>query len=219
MTEMALTEKPCDVKPTRVDWRVWLVLAWVGFVALTPITATRLLGGQLVALFFVIGLAGIQTGRLWSRWRGILLTVCFLASFVAIGHPLRAQMGWLPLVMGILIKNGTLFGTVAALSEKVGQVEMLAQLGRLGLPAELISTISLMARYGPLLSDQARRMKRARQSRMVRKSLPGVWLLQSGGLAMLLVRSLERSERLNAAMLSRGWQSGSKEFQADSHAS
>lgn len=219
MTEMALTEKPCDVKPTRVDWRVWLILAWVGFVALTPITATRLLGGQLVALFFVIGLAGIQTGRLWARWRGILLTVCFLAFFVAIGHPLRAQMGWLPLVMGILIKNGTLFGTVAALSETVGQVEMLTQLGRLGLPAELISTISLMARYGPLLSDQGRRMKRARQSRMVRKSLPGVWLLQSGGLAMLLVRSLERSERLNAAMLSRGWQSGSKEFQANSDAS
>lgn len=219
MTEMALTEKPCDVKPTRVDWRVWLVLAWVGFVALTPITATRLLGGQLVTLFFLIGLAGVQTGRLWARWRGILLTVCFLAFFVAIGHPLRAQMGWLPLVMGILIKNGTLFGTVAALSEKVGQVEMLAQLGRLGLPAELISTISLMARYGPLLSDQGRRMKRARQSRMVRKSLPGVWLLQSGGLAMLLVRSLERSERLNAAMLSRGWQSGSKEFQANSDAS
>ena len=176
----------------------------------------RLLGGQLVALFFMIGLAGIQTGPLWARWRGLLVTVLFLALFVALGHPLRAKVGWMPLVLGMVIKNGTLFGTVAALSEKVGQVELLAQLGRLGLPRELITTISLMARYGPVLGDQGRRMRRARQSRMVRKSLPGLWLLQSGGLAMLLVRSLERSERLNAAMLSRGWQGGTQEFQADS---
>lgn len=211
--------QPAPIPPRHwphLNGPLWVVIAWVLFVAFTPITATRLLGIELIALFFIIGLAGLRTGPLWARWRGLLLTVLFLALFVALGHPLRAKVGWLPLVLGILIKNATLFGTVAALSEKIGQVEMLAQLGRLGLPAELVTTISLMARYGPLLSDQARRMKRARQSRMVRKSLPGIWLLQSGGLAMLLVRSLERSERLNAAMLSRGWQSGTDEFRADS---
>lgn len=183
------------------------ILAWILAVAVTPITATRLLGLEAVVLLFAIGIFGIETRALWSRWRGLLLTLLFLAFFVALGHPLRPKTGLPMLVLGIVIKNGVLFGTIAALSEKIGQVAILNHLQRLGLPRELVSTISLMARYGPLLQDQGRRMRRARQSRMVRGSLPGVWLLQSGGLSTLLVRSLERSERLNAAMLARGWQS------------
>ena len=42
-----------------------------------------------------------------------------------------------------------------------------------------------------------------------------LWLIQSGGLSTLLVRSLERAERLNDAMVSRGWQSGSNTLQSD----
>jgi hypothetical protein len=41
---------------------------------------------------------------------------------------------------------------------------------------------------------------------MIRRSLPGLWLVQTGGLSTLLVRSLERAERLHEAMLARGWQ-------------
>lgn len=206
-----------ELKPSSL-WRngpLVAILAWILAVAITPITATRLLGLEAVVLLFAIGILGIDTRALWARWRGLLLTLLFLAFFVALGHPLRSKTGLPMLVLGIVVKNGVLFGTIAALSEKIGQVAILNHLQRLGLPRELVSTISLMARYGPLLQDQGRRMRRARQSRMVRGSLPGVWLLQSGGLSTLLVRSLERSERLNAAMLARGWQSepDSTEFQ------
>ena len=196
-------------------WPLWVIVGWVLIVALTPITATDWLSVESLLLLFAMGYFGIEPIRMWIRWKGLLITILFLASFVAIGHPLRPKVGWLVLMMGILIKNGVLFGTVAALSEKLGQMAILQHLGRMGLPKELLTTISLMARYGPLLHDQGHRMRRARQSRMVRKSLPGLWLVQSGGLSTLLVRSLERAERLNDSMLSRGWQSNSKALQSD----
>lgn len=201
--------------PATKKWPVWVIAGWVLIVALTPITATGWLAVESLLLLFILGYFAIDPLRMWSRWKGLLITILFLASFVAIGHPLRSKVGWLILMMGIVVKNGLLFGTVAALSEKLGQLAILQQLGRMGLPKELLTTISLMARYGPLLHDQGHRMRRARQSRMVRQSVPGLWLIQSGGLSTLLVRSLERAERLNDAMLSRGWQSGSIALQSD----
>lgn len=201
--------------PATKKWPVWVIAGWVLIVALTPITATGWLAVESLLLLLILGYFAIDPLRMWSRWKGLLITILFLASFVAIGHPLRSKVGWLILMMGIVVKNGLLFGTVAALSEKLGQLAILQQLGRMGLPKELLTTISLMARYGPLLHDQGHRMRRARQSRMVRQSVPGLWLIQSGGLSTLLVRSLERAERLNDAMLSRGWQSGSIALQSD----
>ena len=201
--------------PATQKWPVWVIAGWVLIVALTPITATDWLAVETLLLLFTMGYFAIDPLRMWSRWKGLLITILFLSSFVAIGHPLRPKVGWLILMMGIVIKNGVLFGTVAALSEKLGQMAILQHLGRMGLPKELLTTISLMARYGPLLHDQGHRMRRARQSRMVRQSVPGLWLVQSGGLSTLLVRSLERAERLNDAMLSRGWQSGSTALQSD----
>ncbi|MCY2933534.1 MAG: energy-coupling factor transporter transmembrane component T [Planctomycetota bacterium] len=196
-------------------WSARAVFAWVLLVALTPITSTQWLAAETLLLLFSLGLFGIDPKCMWGRWKGFLMTIVFLASFVALGHPLRTKVGWMALMIGILIKNGILFGTVAALTEKLGQLAILQHLGRLGLPNELLTTISLMGRYGPLLHDQGHRMRRARQSRMVRQSLPGLWLIQSGGLSTLLVRSLERAERLNDAMVSRGWQSGSNTLQSD----
>jgi energy-coupling factor transporter transmembrane protein EcfT len=196
-----------DVAAGRLSPMAWSIIAWIALAALTPITAGRWLAVELLILSFAYGLAGIDFRSVASRWRGVLLTILFLAICVALGHPKRAELGWFSLLSGILLKNVVLFGTIAALSESVGHVRMLGTMARLGLPTELVSTISMMARYGPLLSDQTRRMKRARQSRMIRKSLPGVWLIQSGGLATLLSSALRRSQRIHAAMLSRGWQS------------
>jgi cobalt/nickel transport system permease protein len=193
---------------------LWLVCAWIIVVAFTPITALKVLAVEFILLCFLLGIAGVNPEKIWRKWRSLLLTLLFLSVFVALGHPLRPRLGMIALLQAIILKNALLLATIAGLSERLGSMGLLTQLGRLGLPRELMTTISLMTRYGPLLADQVSRMQRARDSRMIRKSLPGMWLIQTGGLSVLLVRSLERAERLNDAMLARGWQSGYEAIQS-----
>lgn len=175
----------------------------------TPIWSLKLLVFQLLTLYFCFGLIGINPASFWRGWKGLIITMIFLSLFVAMGHPMRHELGLPGIVQAILVKNLILLSTVAALLQRLGISGLLSQLGRLGLPRELLMTMMLMTRYAPLLSDQLSRMRRARDSRMVRRTTPGLWLAQTGGLSLLLIRSMERAERLNDAMLSRGWQSGS----------
>lgn len=193
---------------------LWLVCVWVLVVAFTPITALKVLAVEFILLCFCLGIAGVNPGKIWQKWRSVLLTLLFLSVFVALGHPLRSRLGMIALLQAIVLKNALLMATIAGLSDRLGSMGLLTQLGRFGLPRELMTTISLMTRYGPLLADQVLRMQRARDSRMIRKSLPGIWLIQTGGLSVLLVRSLERAERLNDAMLARGWQSDHEAIQS-----
>lgn len=197
----------------RSPWS-WAFFGWVLFVLLTPITAIECLAVESILFCFAAGFFGIDPKVMFRRWLGMALTLIFLAYFVAIGHPGRHEFGWPVIMAGMVLKNGILLATVVSLVETVGQFRLLSMIANLGLPRELVSTIGMMARYGPLLADQNRRMKRARQSRMIRRSLPGIWLVQSGGLSTLLTSSLKRSERIHSAMLARGWQSQSATIQS-----
>jgi cobalt/nickel transport system permease protein len=84
-------------------------------------------------------------------------------------------------------------------------------LGALRLPMALVSTVAFMHRYLYLVADEALRMIRARASRSPESKglrAPGlVWRARvSGGMVgSLFLRSLERAERVYAAMLSRGY--------------
>ncbi|MPZ97791.1 MAG: cobalt ECF transporter T component CbiQ [Dehalococcoidia bacterium] len=91
-------------------------------------------------------------------------------------------------------------------------VELLRGLRSLGVPRLLVATVSFTYRYFYVIGDEATRMMRARDSRSA--ALPGY---RSGGsirwrasvlghmVGSLFVRSLERSERVYAAMQSRGF--------------
>ena len=91
--------------------------------------------------------------------------------------------------------------------------ELLTGLQRLRLPAALVTIIGLMLRYLGVIRDEGIRMLRARASRSA--ALPGqgkgggtlFWRARvSGGMAgNLFLRSIERSERVYAAMLCRGY--------------
>jgi cobalt/nickel transport system permease protein len=80
------------------------------------------------------------------------------------------------------------------------------------LPAVIVSIISFMYRYLAVLTDEAARMSRARQSRSAQAPAgrPGGslwWRAQVTGsmVGLLFIRSYERSERIYAAMLARGF--------------
>jgi len=83
---------------------------------------------------------------------------------------------------------------------------------RLGVPAELVTMLSLLYRYLFLLAEEGRRLQRARVARLV-QPLPGrhrpgpVWQLRATGnmVGHLFLRSYARAERVYQAMLARGY--------------
>lgn len=107
---------------------------------------------------------------------------------------------WLSVQMAILLTATSQFP------------DLIHALRHLRVPPVLVSIISFMYRYLFVLGDEAMRLVRARQSRSARLtghpsggSIP--WRAQvTGNMAgQLFLRSYERSDRVYAAMLSRGY--------------
>ena len=108
---------------------------------------------------------------------------------------------WLSLVAAILLTCSTRFE------------DLMAGLRQLGLPKIFVSILSLMWRYLSLIIDEAICLMRSRDSRNasnIQKGRPNGspwWRAKVTGRMMgnLFLRSLDRSERVYAAMASRGY--------------
>lgn len=129
----------------------------------------------------------------------LLLPFIILASFAA---PWKGYVGFgvlfiraiLCLILLILLTNTTRFA------------ELLRGMRKLGCPQILAMNLSFLYRYIFVLTEEAMRMKQARDCRRTanapfREELK----LLSSMLGTLLIRSFERAERMHAAMLSRGY--------------
>ena len=191
----------------RLDARI-KILATLGFVlavVAVPVGLWKPLAIAGLILTFFVGLSGIPPRELFGRWLGFLLLVGFLATMVALSHPERSKLGAVVVFASILAKNSLAFVAVLTLAGTTPFRKTLAGLGRLGVPAVLVSTLHFMGRYLHVLGDELARMTQARRSRTFRKSGRLDWTLLTGLIGMLLVRSFERGERVHAAMLARGW--------------
>ncbi len=77
-------------------------------------------------------------------------------------------------------------------------------MGRLGLPSVLVTQLMMVSRYMQTLGEEALTMNRARRSRGYgRRNYP----VKEWGrfIGQLLIRSVERGERINRAMVARGF--------------
>ena len=83
--------------------------------------------------------------------------------------------------------------------------QLLWAMRRLGAPQVLNLIVNLMHRYVLLLFEEYRRMARARESRTVRRARFSDIRLYGNQFGLLFVRSWERAERVQAAMLARGF--------------
>lgn len=109
--------------------------------------------------------------------------------------------GWLAVQFAILLTTTTTFP------------DLMHALNHLRVPSILVNIISFMYRYLFVLTDEAARLLRARQARSAR--LPGrgrhggslFWRAKIAGqmVGQLFSRSLDRSDRVYLAMLSRGF--------------
>jgi cobalt/nickel transport system permease protein len=112
----------------------------------------------------------------------------------------------------ILVKSWLAVQVALLLSMTTHPTDLLWALHWLRVPAVLVQIIQFMYRYLFTLREEAERLSRARTARS--GSLPGhaaggslLWRAQVAGhmIGSLFVRSYERSERIYAAMLARGY--------------
>jgi cobalt/nickel transport system permease protein len=113
--------------------------------------------------------------------------------------------------LSILLRFGMAVQMAVLLTRVTRFPDVIWALRGLGLPPALVTVISLMYRYFFVIGDEALRMRRARSARSA--DLQGdrrpsaLWQTRVVGLMVgsLFLRALGRSERIHAAMLSRGY--------------
>lgn len=114
-------------------------------------------------------------------------------------------------VMAILVRTWIAVQAGILMSATSSVSDLLWGLERVRVPRIIVATVGFMVRYLFVLVDEALRMLRARASRSPRLEgvrTPGIfWQGRTAGMMVgsLFLRSLERSERVYAAMLSRGY--------------
>ncbi|MBN2305675.1 MAG: cobalt ECF transporter T component CbiQ [Anaerolineae bacterium] len=206
----------------RLDPRVKLVTALlliVGIV-LTPERAWPAypLLWALVGGIAAVGQLGV--GRV-ARLGGVALPFALAAAtllFTTPGDPVISLAGLditdngLARFAAILLKSWLAVQVALLLSMSTHITDLLWALSSLRVPATLVAIISFMIRYLYTLQDEAQRLTRARAARSAthtgQRSGGSIrWRARvTGGLVgNLFLRSYERSERVYAAMLARGY--------------
>ncbi len=210
----------------RADARFKFILAIVAIVAISllPTASWAALAIAWAALALLSASSGLGPFRL-SRGAFFALPFMLAALPLVFTRPgdIIATIPIGPVTLSISGQGLQEFATIALKSWVSVQVALLLTfttpfhdlvdgLRALRMPRIIVSTISFMYRYLAVLSDEAGRMMRARASRSADIDGHGggtvVWRMRvvGGMVGSLFLRSYERSERVYAAMQSRGFQ-------------
>lgn len=177
-------------------------------VALVLIVGTVLLPRRPCLLY--LGPAGLLL-LLWPLCRmplGYALRRLLVAEFFVLGIAvlsLLAPAAAAAVFLSALLKSNLCVLTMLLLTWTTPFQQILQVLRRLRLPSVMLSTLALMYRYLPVLSEESRRMQRARASRTFSRRRRLAWQNLTAILGQLFVRSADRAERIYLAMCARGW--------------
>ncbi len=173
-----------------------------------------------LALALLAGLAAITWARLapavvlrrLAVAEGFLLLLLLTLPFAVPGTPLFAILGLEASLEGIsraatlVVRiNAALLVVLACIGGLGGQGLAQAMVG-IGIPPTLAALLQMTMRYAATLGDEYRRLRVALRVRGFRaRSDRHTWRSLGYLVGMLLVRSLERAERVRWAMLCRGY--------------
>jgi cobalt/nickel transport system permease protein len=212
----------------RLDSRIKLVLAlaFILTTALTPVGAWPVYVLLLAIVISVIQLSNLGLRYVWGR--AILAFPFVLAAFPIIftaGAPyltevqigswsLQVSVPGLERFISIAIKSWISVQAAILLASTTSFPDLLVAMRAIHIPGLLVSIFGLMWRYLFILADEALRLNRARAARSGTSGEPGsraggslAWRARiAGGMAgSLFLRAFDRSDRIYAAMISRGY--------------
>jgi cobalt/nickel transport system permease protein len=160
--------------------------------------------GVLMSLVFIgHSVAHIPLSYLARRLAIFMPMVCMLSLSVPISQGFAA--GW-EIMAGILFRTTLSFVAMLWLVNVMPFDQLLVTLRQLWFPDIIVAMLSFMYRYIFVLWDELDKMRVARRAR----SFGGVslwhrWTSAAQLIGMLLIRAMERAERVHGAMCARGW--------------
>lgn len=180
--------------------------------------AAQGLAAQGLALALAVVLALLARAPLLPTLRRLLALEGFMVlalatlPFTVPGAPVATVLGWTASAEGLvralsilLVANGVMLATQALLGS-LEVVELGHALARLGAPRRLVTLLLFTVRYVEVLGQEYGRLRLAMRARAFRPRTGWhTWRAYGWLVGMLLVMSLERSERIHAAMRLRGF--------------
>jgi cobalt/nickel transport system permease protein len=192
----AVLDSPLHILEARS--KILAFTAMIVAVLCIPIDRGFLFFAYFFATAILMGISQVPLSYIMGRAL-LILPFILLASLAVprngfLGLGILFIRAVLCLMLLILLTNTTRF------------VELLRGLRRLGCPQILVMNLSFLYRYLFVLTEEAMRMKQARDCRRVgRAPFREELNILSSMLGTLLIRAFERAERMHFAMLSRGY--------------
>lgn len=197
----------------RLDARAKLLVTLLFLIFVLSLSLDNLAGLILSFVYPIVScaMAGISYGSVFKR---SLIVLPFIA-FIGIFNPILDRQvafyvgdigitaGWISF-LSILIRGLVSVQAVFILILTTGFYNLCRGMRRMGVPSLLTTQLLFVYRYISVLLQEALSMDRARAARSFgRKSYPfRMWGIFIG---QLLIRTIERSERIHRAMLARGF--------------
>ena len=196
----------------RPQCKVLAAVLFILAVVATPREAVVAYAGYAAVLGLVARHAGLTLGFVARRLTIELPFVAFALFLPLLGGGERVDVLGVALSVdglwaawNILVKGTLGVATSVILVATTPVPDILLGLDRLRVPRVLTAVAGFMVRYAEVISEEARRMRIARESR----GYDPRWLWQARALAAsagtLFLRSYERGERVYLAMVSRGY--------------
>jgi cobalt/nickel transport system permease protein len=199
----------------RIDPRMRLAVALLFALSLALLTAPLALGVALLIAALAMLISGLAPGQALRRMaavEGFLIMLLVTLPFTVPGTALFSVAGLsasaegLGRALALVLRVNAAVLAIMALLGGLGGQRLAGAMTGIGLPAVLASLLLLTLRYVATFGDEYRRLRIAMRVRGFR---PGsnrhTWRSLGHLVGMLLVRSLERAERVRAAMLCRGY--------------
>jgi cobalt/nickel transport system permease protein len=209
MDQMARLDTPAH----RLDPRA-KILATLAFIGVTVSFGRYEVAALLPLLLFPVALLAVGRVPAVFILRKLLFALPFVL-FVGLLNPILDREvllrlgpvgisgGWLSFG-SILLRSSLTLGTALALVAVTGMPAIGAGLERLGAPRVFVVQLLFLYRYLFLLGEEALRMVRARAQRSFDGRGTG-WRSTASLLGHLLLRTLDRAERIYTAMKARGF--------------
>ena len=193
--------------------RILAALAFAGAtVSLYSLPALLLALGIALGTALAAGLPARRTLRRLLALESFMLVLLVLLPFSVSGTPwlslgpLQASHEGLLLATQILLRANAIVLMLLALLGTLEPATLGHALGRLRVPQKLVHLFLFTVRYVDVLDAEFTRLRQAMRARaFVPRSDRHSWNSFGWLIGMLLVRSLERSERILAAMKCRGF--------------
>lgn len=146
--------------------------------------------------------AELRLAELFSRLVKVAPAVAIFALALPASHGFTS--GW-DRMAETMLKAMLAIASSLLLVATTPPADLCAGMRRLGVPRLVVAIFALMVRYMTVLGDEWQRMRRARMSRSFRSSRLADWQVLPHLVGMVLIRALDRGERIHQAMLARNW--------------